>query len=159
MNRYIKLENVASVVATLAPAAIISVEVEVAYATISTIPIVNIVLNICSSVCALAVIFNVRLPLKYPLNTDDIDTKNIAGASATSVNSDSGICVQLYAITCAPKNSNIDPIAPSVPKVTNATLKILFAPLLSPTANLSDTNFDIAFGTPIDDIVSNNAYI
>ena len=43
--------------------------------------------------------------------------------------------------------------------VDNATLNILFAPLLSPTANLSDTNFEIALGTPIEDIVSNNAYI
>ena len=38
-------------------------------------------------------------------------------------------------------------------------LLFLFAPLLSPTANLSDTNFEIALGNPIDDIVSNNAYI
>ena len=53
------------------------------------------VLKICSSVCALAVIFNVLLPLKYPLNTDDIDTKNIAGDNATNVNSASGICIQL----------------------------------------------------------------
>lgn len=75
MNIYAKLENVAIVVATFAPAAIISVEVDVTYATISTITIVNTVLNICSNVCALAVIFNVLLPLKYPLNTDDIDTK------------------------------------------------------------------------------------
>ena len=159
MNIYAKLENVAIVVATFAPAAIISVEVDVTYATISTITIVNTVLNICSNVCALAVIFNVLLPLKYPLNTDEIETKNIAGANATNVSSDSGICVQLYAITCAPKNKSIEPIAPSAPNVTNATLKILLAPLLSPTASLSDTSFDIAFGTPIDDTVSNNAYI
>ena len=66
------------------------------------------------------------------LNTDDIETKNIAGAKATSVNSDSGICVQLYAITCAPKNNSIEPIAPIVPNVASATLNILFAPLLSP---------------------------
>ena len=129
-----KLENVASVVATFAPAAIISVDVEVSTATTSTITIVKIVLNICSSVCALAVIFSVLLPLKYPLNTDEIDTKNIAGAKATSVSSDSGICVQLYAITCAPKNNNIEPIAPIVPNVASATLKILFAPLLSPNS-------------------------
>ena len=132
MNKYIKLENVASVVAILAPAAIISVDVEVTKATISTTTIVNTVLNICSSVCALAVVFNDLLPLKYPLNTDEIDTKNIAGDNATSVNSDSGICIQLYAIVCAPKNNNIVPIAPIHPKVPNATLNILFAPLLSP---------------------------
>ena len=46
MNIYAKLENVASVVATFAPAAIISVDVDVMYATISTIAIVNIVLNV-----------------------------------------------------------------------------------------------------------------
>ena len=91
MNIYAKLENVAIVVATFAPAAIISVEVDVTYATISTITIVNTVLNICSNVCALAVIFNVLLPLKYPLNTDDIDTKNIAGDNAINVSSASGI--------------------------------------------------------------------
>ena len=43
--------------------------------------------------------------------------------------------------------------------VAKAILNILCAPLLSPTATLSDTNFEIALGTPIDDIVSNNAYI
>ena len=43
--------------------------------------------------------------------------------------------------------------------VANATLNILYAPLWSPIATFSDTSFDIAFGTPIDDIVSNNAYI
>lgn len=159
MNKYAKLENVASVVATFAPAAIISVDVDVTYATISTITIVSTVLNTCSSVCALAVVFNDLLPLKYPLNTDDIDTKNIAGDKATKVNSASGICIQLYAIVCAPKNNSIVPTAPIHPNVANATLKVLFAPLLSPSASLSETNFDIAFGTPIDDIVSNNAYI
>ena len=60
---------------------------------------------------------------------------------------------------CAPKNNSIVPIAPITPNVANATLNILFAPLLSPNANLSDTNFDIALGTPIDDIVNNKAYI
>ena len=48
---------------------------------------------------------------------------------------------------------------PIIPKVTSATLNILCAPLLSPIANFSDTNFDIAFGTPIEEIVNNNAYI
>ena len=128
-------------------------------ATISTIIIVNTVLNICSRVCALAVVFKLLLPLKYPLNTEEIDTKNIAGDKAINVNSDSGICSQLYDIVCAPKNNSIVPIAPIQPNVASATLNILFAPLLSPIANLSATNFEIAFGTPIDDIVSNNAYI
>ena len=57
MNRYTKLENVAIVVATFAPAAIISVDVDVTIATISTKIIVNAVLNICSNDCDLAVAF------------------------------------------------------------------------------------------------------
>jgi len=134
MNKYTKLENVASVVAIFAPAAIISVEVDVTIATISTTTIVNTVLKICSNVCALAVVFRLLLPLKYPLNTDDIDTKNIAGDNATNVNSASGICIQLFAIVCAPKNNSIVPTAPIHPKVPNATLNILFAPLLSPNS-------------------------
>ena len=134
MNKYMKLENVASVVATFAPAAIISVEVDVIIATISTTTIVNTVLKICSNVWALAVVFRLLLPLKYPLNTDDIDTKNIAGDNATNVSSASGICIQFFAIVCAPKNNSIVPTAPIQPKVPNATLNILFAPLLSPNS-------------------------
>ena len=45
------------------------------------------------------------------------------------------------------------------PKVTNAILKILCAPLQSPIAVRSDTIFAIAPGIPTDDIVKNNAYI
>ena len=37
-------------------------------------------------------------------------------------------------------------------------LKILYAPLWSPVATLSDTNFDITVGIPTDDNVSNNEY-
>lgn len=149
MNIYAKLENVAIVVATFAPAAIISVEVDVTYATISTITIVNTVLNICSNVCALAVIFNVLLPLKYPLNTDDIDTKILLVIMqlmlVLPLEFESNY-MQLYVL----QNNNIVPIAPIIPNVANATLNILLAPLLSPNANLSETNLDIAFGTPID---------
>ena len=62
-------------------------------------------------------------------------------------------------VTFAPKNNNNVPTSPTIANVTNATLNTLFAPLWSPTATFSDTNLAIAFGTPIDDIVSNNAYI
>ena len=83
------------------------------------------VLNICSNVCDLAVTFKFCLPLKYPLITDAIATKNIAGDNATKVISASGICNQLYAITCAPKNSNRLPTNPITANVANATLNIL----------------------------------
>ena len=43
--------------------------------------------------------------------------------------------------------------------VANAILNILYAPLLSPKAVLSETNFEIAFGTPMDERVNNSAYI
>jgi len=99
------------------------------------------------------------LPLKYPLITDAIVTKNTAGDNATNVISASGIWSQLFAITFAPKNNNKLPTNPIIANVAKAILNILFAPLLSPTAVLSDTNFDIALGSPIDEIVNNNAYI
>ena len=51
------------------------------------------------------------------------------------------------------------PIIPKTAKVKNAILKILCAPLLSPIANLSATNFDIAFGTPVEENVKSSAYI
>ena len=93
------------------------------------------------------------------VNKLEIATKNTAGDSATNVISASGTCNQYSAITCAPTNNSKLPIKPIIANVANAILKILFAPLLSPIAILSETNFDIAFGTPIDDIVSNIAYI
>ena len=58
----------------------------------STIAIVNNVLNICSKLCEFAVTDIFSLPLKYPFNTDSIDTKNIDGARAISANLVSGIC-------------------------------------------------------------------
>ena len=89
--------------------------------------------------------------------TDAIATKKIAGDSATSVISASGICSQLYAITWAPKNSIKLPTSPITANVANDTLNILYATLLSPIATFSDTSFDIAFGTPIDEIVNSIA--
>ena len=40
----------------------------------------------------------ISLPLKYPLNTDMIATKNIAGDKATSVSSASGIASKEFEI-------------------------------------------------------------
>jgi hypothetical protein len=50
-------------------------------------------------------------------------------------------------------------MSPIPPNVISATFNILSAPLLFPTATFSDTNFDIAFGTPIEEIVRSIAYI
>ena len=69
------------------------------------------------------------LPLKYPLITLDIATKNIAGANATSVISASGICNQLFDIIPAPKNNIKLPISPITANVANEILNILCAPL------------------------------
>ena len=89
--------------------------------------------------------------------TDAIATKKIAGDSATSVISASGICSQLYAITWAPKNSIKLTTSPNSANVANATLNILYAPLLSPIATITDTSFHIALCTPIDEIVNSIA--
>ncbi len=83
--------------------AINSVETFETIATISTNIIVKTVLKICSSDCDLAVAFICCLPLKYPLITDAMATKNIAGDNATIVISASGICNQSTAIIWAQK--------------------------------------------------------
>ena len=88
--------------------------------------------------------------MKYPLITEDIATKKIAGDNVFIVNSASGTHNIIFAIYFAPKNKNEVPINPITAKVTNAILKTLCAPLLSPTASLSATSFAIAFGTPMD---------
>ena len=87
-----------------------------------------------------------------------LQTKNNDGDNATNVISASGIPI-IPAIFLAPNNNSKVPTKPITPKVANAILKILCAPFESPTDNLSETNFETAFGTPIDDIVNNNAYI
>ena len=58
---------------------------------ISTIIIVSAVLKTCSTVCDFAVADIFCLPLKYPLTTEEIDTKKIAGDNVISVYSASGI--------------------------------------------------------------------
>ena len=82
---------VAKVVDKLAPTAIKFVLAFVIIAIISTIRNANIVLDNCSIVCDLAVTCISLLPLKYPLNTEIIETKNIAGDKATKHISASGI--------------------------------------------------------------------
>ena len=143
----------------MAPAAIHTVFPLLRVNTNSTINIVNIVLNICSKLCDLAVTFILSLPLKYPLKTEAIDTKNTAGDNASNVYFASGISNAVVAIKSAPKNNIKVPINPITENVANATLNILCAPLWSPSAVLSATNLDIAFGTPIDDNVKSIAYI
>ena len=154
-----KLETVAMVVAIFADAAIISVFCFPKITTNSTSETVKTVLNICSIVCDFAVTEKLCLPLKYPLITDVIDTKNIDGESAIKEYFASGICIHLFEIVSAPAKRSKEPIIPINAKVTNAILKILCAPLLSPTANLSDTKYEIALGTPVDENVRSNAYI
>ena len=100
-----------------APAAIIVTLVPYNNTTISTTTTVNTVLKICSKVCAFAVADILSLPLKYPLSTDAIVTKNIAGERATNVSSDSGICNITFEIYPAPKNSINVPISPIIPNV------------------------------------------
>ena len=159
MYIYEKLLKVATVVAKFAAAAINVVFILDTFTTISTNIIVNKVLNICSIDCDLAVADKFCLPLKYPLITDVIDTKNIDGERAINEYSASGICNHTFAIVLAPKNNKTVPIIPNVAKVKNEILKTLCALLASPIANLSDTNLAIAFGTPVDENVSNKAYI
>ena len=88
---YVKLINVATVVAKFAAAAINTVFVLDSLTTNSTNIIVNIVLNICSIDCDFAVVDKLCLPLKYPLITDVIDTKKIDGDNAINEYSASGI--------------------------------------------------------------------
>ena len=120
---------------------------------------VNTILNNCSIVWEFAVTFTLFLPLKYPLITLINVTKNIDGDSATKEYSASGICSHFSAIISAPKKSINEHVNPISANVTNAILNILCAPLLSPIANFSDTNFAMAFGIPTDENVSNKAYI
>ena len=159
MYIYEKLKIVAIVVAKFATPAINIVLFLVNLATISTNIIVNIVLNICSIVWDFAVTDNFCFPLKYPRSTDVIDTKNIDGQRATNEYSASGISSHTFAIILAFINNSTVPINPKKANVKKAILNILCAPLLSPIANLSETNFAIAFGTPVDENVNSKAYI
>ena len=105
------------------------------FANISTIIIVNIVFNTCSMDCEFAVTDIFSFPLKYPLSTDDIATIKTDGAKAIIVNSASDIPKYVFAIFFADKNSIAVPRNPIIPHIDMAILKILYAPLLSPTAD------------------------
>ena len=97
-------------------------------------------------------------PVKYPLITAAIDTNTIAGAKNLSVGATAFTFNNVSDIKSAPKNNipvNTNPIPPNK---ANATLKIRFAPFLSPIAILSDTSLAITDGIPILDIVSITAY-
>ena len=83
MYKYANPTAVAKVVAKFAPAAIIAVLAPDTIVSNSTIITVNTILNNCSIVCEFAVTFKFSLPVKYPLITHEIDTKNIEGESAT----------------------------------------------------------------------------
>ena len=104
-------------------------------AIISTKIMVNVVLNTYSKLCDLAVALIFCLALKYPLITDEIATKKMAGDKATNVISASGICNHKLAIIWAPKNSNKLPTKPIIAKVAKAILKIRYPPLWSPNGN------------------------
>ena len=158
-NKYKNPNIVAKLVAIVAPAAIHFVEFLDKLAIISTIPIVKKVLQHCSIICDFAVTFIISIPLKYPLNTDAIATKNIAGESVISVIFASGICSKLLDIYVAPKHKINVPVKPIIKNVANDILKILCASLKLPTATFSEINFDIALGTPIEESVKSIAYI
>jgi len=53
---------------------------------------VKTVLSTCSIDCEFAVTVIFSLPLKYPLKTEEIDTKNIDGDKAINVSFASGMC-------------------------------------------------------------------
>ena len=113
----------------------------------------------CSSVCDTLVGFMFCCPEKYPLYTADIATNSIAGDRTFITYATSGTFKIFVAIKSAPKNNPMDRTNPIVVKNLNATLNILCAPFVSPIASLSDTSLDITLGIPIDESVSNNAYI
>jgi len=95
------------------------------YAINATIAMVNTVFNTCSIVCELAVTSIFSLPLKYPLNTDAIETKNIDGERATSPILASGILRYSVAIVSAPRNNARLPKKPKKPNKASAILNIL----------------------------------
>ena len=148
---------VAMVVAKLAAPAIMVVLFLPILITNSTNTMVNIVFRICSTDWDLAVAEKFCLPLKYPLITAVMETKNIEGERAIKEYSASGICIQFVAICLAPKKSKVEPVIPIMANVIKAILKILWAPLLSPIAILSETSLEMAFGTPVEEKVNSKA--
>ena len=125
---YKKLNTTDKVVAKFAPAAINVVFKPVPIPISSTAAIVIVVLNTCSSACALAVTDTLSKPLKYPLRTDAIVTKVIDGDNTCNDKVASGTSIA-FEIAPAPTNNIMVPAKPINPKVTSAILKILCAPL------------------------------
>ena len=111
----------------------------------------------CSITWDLAVTFIISIPLKYPFKTDATETKNIEGDNVINVIFASGICNNFCEIYVAPKHKVNVPINPIIENVANAILNILWLSLKSPTATFSEINFDIAFGTPIEERVNSIA--
>ena len=128
------------------------------FANISTIIIASTVLDICSTDKDFAGISILSFPLKYPFNTEDIAVTKIDGANAFKTSLVSGICKYKFAIVSAREYKVVLPIKPIVPNMAIAIFKILYAPLLSPTANLAEIKLEIAFGTPIEQSVRKIAY-
>ena len=89
------------------------------------------------------------IPIKYPRSTAESATNIIAGDKAIKVYFTPGLLKNLSAINPDPKKSIKANITAVSEKSPSATLNILCAPLLSPIAIFSDTNFEMVFGIPI----------
>lgn len=123
---YINAIIIATVLERLPAAAIIAVSwPTVAYTKV----IVSKQFKNCSNVCVTLVGFIVPSPAKYPLNTADVETNIIAGASTINVYLTPSTLIIYFAIASAPKNNPNDKIIPIIVKVFIATVKILCAPL------------------------------
>ena len=69
-----------------------------------------------------------------------------------------GLCKILFDIAPAPKNSASEKAVAILTNTRKAVLKILCAPLLSPTVIFSETNLEIVFGIPIVAMARINVY-
>ena len=120
--------------------------------------IVIIVFASCSIESDFAVTSIFPFPLKYPFKTDSIATIKIEGANTFNTSFVSGISKYSSAMASEKKYKAQLPINPIVPNIAIDTFKTLYAPLLSPTANLADIKLAIALGIPIEHTVKNMAY-
>ena len=82
----------------------------------------------CSNTCVTLVGFIFCCPEKYPLNTADIATNTIAGASTLSTYATSGTFNMFVAIKSAPKNKVTEKNKPIPVNNFNAVLNIRCAP-------------------------------
>ena len=154
-NIYPKLKIVATDAAIIADLAIISVLKLVFLDTNSTVKIVRLVFIACSKVKDIADIFIFCFPLKYPLITADIDTKNMDGAKIFKISDAASISNKFSAIKFEEAYKTKLHKKPTKEKIAIDTLNTLLAPFISPIDKFSATNFDTAFGIPIEDIVRN----